>query len=141
MVNMMWVLHMGNKKKKFRKKDVVFHLRASSTDLSWSYTSRACLLALVVICRKVNYSITQLLYSTYWYEKKCILFRFEFALPRSFFHQKSYCDANLTTFGYSNTCLRANIFAIGIFEIFRNITVFGHFSAKYATSKAPLLLL
>ena len=32
-------------------------MRASSADLSWSYTSLACLLALVVICRKVNYKL------------------------------------------------------------------------------------
>ena len=48
---------MGNKQSVGKEKDVVSHLRASSTDLSWSYTSRACLLALVVICRKVNYKL------------------------------------------------------------------------------------
>ena len=51
---------MGNKQSFGKEKDVVSHLRASSTALSWSYTSLACLLALVVICRKVIYIYTNI---------------------------------------------------------------------------------
>ena len=47
--------YMGNKQDFGKKKDAVSHFRASFTALSWSYISLACLLALVVICRKVIY--------------------------------------------------------------------------------------
>ena len=49
---------MGNKQSVGKEKDVGSHLRASSTALSWSYTSLACLLAFVVICRIVIYLFT-----------------------------------------------------------------------------------